>query len=629
MHKHLLPFFMLIFLATFSHADWIPLEEVPSYVDTGGAIVYGGYGDYPNGSYYVWCIVGGRTDEFFVYDILAGSWEEELEPVPEEIDSAAAIAYDTRQSRRVFVAVNTEYENWDQLFVYTQYLPTSWEGEWNVTEEVVNRIFLPDSQCGPGVALAFQPVSNPPTIAGWLYLFKGGGSTEFYRIVVPYISDYPLGFYPPEDSQISRNSLVFDWEFVNEAIQYQFQLAQTSAFDYLIFDTIVTESEFNPPAEILENGVYYWRVRFKRNLKRFEWSDWSHSMRFMLDNTGRPRIVYSYPPDKSILATNRLAIDWAPVGRIVRYQVQIDNDSSFLTPVIDTLIDNSELTIQLANGRYWWHARFMSDGGQWSQWSRTSSFELHEGWQRLTDIPVEVNAGGAMCYHRQSGQESIYALVGGGDTRFYCYSINLNTWTSKAPSDSNQNDGSSIVSAYQSSQQGDESDLYAIFGKGNGIKNYFLYRVDQNLWYYTHDPLPAILGFGASLAYDPRCDHAYLVIGGERDGFYVNEYPGFTKEKEGSQSQEAIPVSQKSKISSYPDRLIIHYSTDAPANVKIQVYDLLGKRVETLISKKVEKGEHQVTWDKTDNSNRKVACGIYFIEINKENRTERLKVTIR
>ena len=54
-----------------------------------------------------------------------------------------------------------------------------------------------------------------------------------------------------------------------------------------------------------------------------------------------------------------------------------------------------------------------------------------------------------------------------------------------------------------------------------------------------------------------------------------------------------------------------------------------GKQIKTLNFNKVEKGEHQIIWDKTDNYLRKIPCGIYFIAIDNEGKPERVKVVIR
>jgi len=57
-----------------------------------------------------------------------------------------------------------------------------------------------------------------------------------------------------------------------------------------------------------------------------------------------------------------------------------------------------------------------------------------------------------------------------------------------------------------------------------------------------------------------------------------------------------------------------------------EIYNLF---ISNTASENIGKGEQQIIWNKTDNSNRRVADGVYFIAIEKENKPERVKVIIR
>jgi hypothetical protein len=256
----------------------------------------------------------------------------------------------------------------------------------------------------------------------------------------------------------------------------------------------------------------------------------------------------------------------------------------------------------------------------------TRGVNFDASWDRLDDIPTDVNAGGALCYDAYS--KSLFALVGGGNPYIYRYDLNSETWD-ESPNGTplNANDGSSIVAGPPASPW---SRLAAVFGWSEDIEKhrvcYFQPPYYYN-WWISGDDLPDILGSGASLAYEPRADDLYLVIGDEKSDFYYNPDPWYTPE--GPQAQKTIDLSQKTKISYDFNKLVIHYSTNAATQVEIQIYDLMGKRIKMLFSDNVEKGEHSVTWNKTNNSNHKVANGVYFITIEKESRPEGVKVIIR
>lgn len=589
--------------ATFLLAQWTELEQLELPVGTGGGITYG--------SGYVWAVTGNLGCEFYAYDVAAGNWINDLEDLPEDIYYHGAITYETGQSRRVFVATKVEDED-DQLFVYTKDYSSGSEGEWNDLDDIK----LP-CWCFAGFSLAFQPTPNTGQypISGWLYLLSG---VSLYRRAFDVLDENPIGFYPPNDSHITQNSLIFDWKPVNEAVMYQLQIDSSPFFVSPLFDTLIIRSEFNPANLQLEDSIYYWRLRFKKNSRRLIWSKWNQPMKFILANSGRPIVGYSYPPNNSILAKANLVIDWAPIGRMTSYRIQVDDDSLFSTPMLDAIGDMSEYQIEIPNGKYWWRVKFKLHNGKWNVWSRSNSFEVQEGWQQLDQIPIFVMAGGAMCYNNILGAESLYAFVGGGRYDFYCYSINTNRWFPVDGSLLPQNDGSSLAPCDDGG-----SWIYAI--TGIDADRYLCYRVPQNDWITRYD-LPTGLGVGASLASDTTgIDRLYLVVGGKKPNFYVKSWP----DEEGAQSQLTPNTIHKSRILSYPDKLVFNLSTDVATSVKIQVYDLLGKRTKILHIENVSKGEHEVTWDKIDDYNRRISSGIYFIAIEKENKLERYKVIIR
>ena len=61
----------------------------------------------------------------------------------------------------------------------------------------------------------------------------------------------------------------------------------------------------------------------------------------------------------------------------------------------------------------------------------------------------------------------------------------------------------------------------------------------------------------------------------------------------------------------------IKYSLPEKSNVKISIYNMNGRKVETLIKTSKEAGYHQIKWNASD-----VASGVYFYRINAENFTE-------
>jgi hypothetical protein len=66
----------------------------------------------------------------------------------------------------------------------------------------------------------------------------------------------------------------------------------------------------------------------------------------------------------------------------------------------------------------------------------------------------------------------------------------------------------------------------------------------------------------------------------------------------------------------FSDAAVIRYSAPTAASVSIDIYDVHGRLVQTVFSGQVEAGDHQATWNGTDNAGFRVARGIYFCRMH-------------
>ncbi|MEW6508079.1 MAG: T9SS type A sorting domain-containing protein [Bacteroidota bacterium] len=73
---------------------------------------------------------------------------------------------------------------------------------------------------------------------------------------------------------------------------------------------------------------------------------------------------------------------------------------------------------------------------------------------------------------------------------------------------------------------------------------------------------------------------------------------------------------------------VISFSLPKPGNVKIKIYDVLGNEVRTLIDEERFAGKHNIYWNSTDNSGKRVASGIYFYTISADNFTQTKKMVL-
>jgi hypothetical protein len=89
---------------------------------------------------------------------------------------------------------------------------------------------------------------------------------------------------------------------------------------------------------------------------------------------------------------------------------------------------------------------------------------------------------------------------------------------------------------------------------------------------------------------------------------------------------ELIPLQFKLYLN-YPNPFnaltTIRYDLSAPSDVTIDIYDLIGRKVETLCSGLKPAGRHQVTWNAEDCSS-----GIYFYKIQAGEQIETKKMLL-
>jgi flagellar hook assembly protein FlgD len=60
----------------------------------------------------------------------------------------------------------------------------------------------------------------------------------------------------------------------------------------------------------------------------------------------------------------------------------------------------------------------------------------------------------------------------------------------------------------------------------------------------------------------------------------------------------------------------ISFKIPQKSKVFLEILDIFGKRIKTLIDDEIESGEHKIIWDGTDENNNRVSAGIYFYRLS-------------
>jgi len=66
----------------------------------------------------------------------------------------------------------------------------------------------------------------------------------------------------------------------------------------------------------------------------------------------------------------------------------------------------------------------------------------------------------------------------------------------------------------------------------------------------------------------------------------------------------------------------IRFSLDRPAATRLEIFDLAGRRVDTLVDREMAAGSHVVSWDGRDSAGNMVASGIYFYRLSDGERSD-------
>ena len=72
----------------------------------------------------------------------------------------------------------------------------------------------------------------------------------------------------------------------------------------------------------------------------------------------------------------------------------------------------------------------------------------------------------------------------------------------------------------------------------------------------------------------------------------------------------------------------IEFVIPEPARVKVEIYNILGEKIVTLVDEKLSAGYKIVEWDGKDNQGNEVSTGIYFYKLKAGDFTQTKKMVL-
>uniref|UniRef100_A0A7V0Z4J2 T9SS type A sorting domain-containing protein n=1 Tax=candidate division WOR-3 bacterium TaxID=2052148 RepID=A0A7V0Z4J2_UNCW3 len=78
----------------------------------------------------------------------------------------------------------------------------------------------------------------------------------------------------------------------------------------------------------------------------------------------------------------------------------------------------------------------------------------------------------------------------------------------------------------------------------------------------------------------------------------------------------------------FNNKIRIAFNIPEEKEIKLNIYDATGRLVKSLLNGTMAKGRHLILWNGTDNENRELSSGIYFVKVDYENKTFTEKIIL-
>ena len=189
---------------------------------------------------------------------------------------------------------------------------------------------------------------------------------------------------PPNGAIDQPTNITFNWNSVQSAAYYHFQLSTSSAFSTLIADDSSLTQVSKTVNSLSNSTTYYWRVNAYNSGNTSPWSQvWSFTTAAPPPPPPLSAPVLLSPADSSKHQPTNITFMWDSVQNATNYHFQLSTISSFSTLVADVinLTKTSYTESSLSKGQtYFWRTN-ANNSKSTSPWSENRNF--------TTDVPPD------------------------------------------------------------------------------------------------------------------------------------------------------------------------------------------------------------------------------------------------
>ena len=189
----------------------------------------------------------------------------------------------------------------------------------------------------------------------------------------------------PRQNAVMRGDPTFKWaKAANGGLYYHLQVSTDTTFETLVIDEETAESR-NKLSSNFNQNTYYWRVRSQDSAGN--WGGWSdyQTLTILKNIPLKPKSLI--PAPKSYLYnTSPVEFTWQPSNGAEKYELVVDDQSNFMSPVYSNEGIRSEwipethfsMDSTLPVGKYFWHIRGLNSNDEPGPWSSTYYFKIIE-----------------------------------------------------------------------------------------------------------------------------------------------------------------------------------------------------------------------------------------------------------
>ena len=265
----------------------------------------------------------------------------------------------------------------------------SWK---NQTYALSYRIQIDNNSTFSSPEVDSSTISNsflPPKLADGVYYWRvnstnslsnTGNWSAVWRVTVNQLIPYVPSLITPVDGATDSTGIpVFGWNSAQNSANYEIAIDDNTDFSSPEINSSSSTLNYSPIAPLL-NGEYFWRVR---GVNIFDTpGPWS-TVQTLIVNVSPDAPELLTPQDNDSNDSGLPTFTWEEVGQGIAYQVQIDDDIDFNSPVFDDLNDSLErvLTTPLPNGVYYWRVRGFN------------RFNLPGTWSNVRIVTIDIPPG--------------------------------------------------------------------------------------------------------------------------------------------------------------------------------------------------------------------------------------------